>query len=139
MFLNRGQKALDEDWPRSDGDYYDQGGEGGGGGIGSGAGSGGGKDSGRGNGNGTMGGRGGSSTSTRHSRSGDGIGAEGAWPGGAREKEAVQGKEFLYCINLVRKQDDPTARRGARVKAMCVCSRYNFIEVRTGVFHMSRR
>ena len=36
---------------------------------------------------------------------------------------------FLHCLNLVRKKDDPTVRRGAVVKAMCVCSRYNFIEV----------
>lgn len=38
-------------------------------------------------------------------------------------------RNFLHCINLVRKQDDPTVRRGAVVKAMCVCSRYNYIEV----------
>jgi Docking domain of Afi1 for Arf3 in vesicle trafficking len=36
---------------------------------------------------------------------------------------------FLYCINLVRKKDDPTVRRGAVVKAMAVCSRYHFIEM----------
>ncbi|CAN0035318.1 unnamed protein product, partial [Hapterophycus canaliculatus] len=38
-------------------------------------------------------------------------------------------RNFLHCINLVRKQDDPTVRRGAAVKAMCVCSQYNYIEV----------
>lgn len=37
--------------------------------------------------------------------------------------------DFLHCMNLVRKQDDPSAQRGAVIKAMCVCSRYNFIEV----------
>eukprot|EP00904_Undaria_pinnatifida_P005219 jgi/Undpi1/1827/HiC_scaffold_12.g05214.m1 len=42
---------------------------------------------------------------------------------------AESGGDFLHCINLVRKQDDPTVRRGADVKAMCICSRYNFIEV----------
>ncbi len=36
---------------------------------------------------------------------------------------------FLYCINLVRKKDDPTERRGASVKAMAVCSQYHFVEV----------
>ncbi len=36
---------------------------------------------------------------------------------------------FLYCINLVRKKDDPTVRRGASVKAMAVCSQYHFVEV----------
>ena len=46
------------------------------------------------------------------------------------------GGEFLHCINLVRKQDDPTVRRGAVVKAMCICSRYNYIEV--GLFGVPR-
>lgn len=41
-------------------------------------------------------------------------------------------RNFLHCMNLVRKQDDPTARRGAVVKAMCVCSQYNYIEVGRG-------
>lgn len=36
---------------------------------------------------------------------------------------------FLYGINLVWKRDDAGARRGAVVKAMCICTRYNFIEV----------
>ncbi len=36
---------------------------------------------------------------------------------------------FLYCINLVRKKDDPTVRRGASVKAMAVCSQYHFVEI----------
>ncbi|CAN0510350.1 unnamed protein product, partial [Ectocarpus sp. 8 AP-2014] len=40
-----------------------------------------------------------------------------------------EGRSFLHCINLVRKQDDPTVRRGAVVKAMCICSQYNYIEV----------
>lgn len=48
---------------------------------------------------------------------------------GEEEEDEKKGKHFLHCINLVRKQDDPTVRRGAVVKAMCICSRYNFIEV----------
>ena len=51
------------------------------------------------------------------------------------EEEGGEGdgdRNFLHCINLVRKQDDPTVRRGAVVKAMCVCSRYNYIEVSFG-------
>ncbi|CAM9659828.1 unnamed protein product, partial [Chrysoparadoxa australica] len=44
------------------------------------------------------------------------------------EKEGRTGP-FLYCINLVRKKDDPTVRRGAVVKAMAVCSQYHFIEM----------
>lgn len=49
--------------------------------------------------------------------------------GGEGEGEEEGGRNFLHCINLVRKQDDPTVRRGAVVKAMCICSRYNYIEV----------
>lgn len=49
--------------------------------------------------------------------------------GGEGGGEGEGGRSFLHCINLVRKQDDPTVRRGAVVKAMCVCSRYNYIEV----------
>lgn len=49
--------------------------------------------------------------------------------GSPEEKAAVSLTPFLYCINLVRKKDDPTVRRGAIVKAMAVCSRYHFIEM----------
>ncbi|CAN0181531.1 unnamed protein product, partial [Ectocarpus fasciculatus] len=49
--------------------------------------------------------------------------------GGEGGGEGEGGRSFLHCINLVRKQDDPTVRRGAVVKAMCICSRYNYIEV----------
>ena len=38
-------------------------------------------------------------------------------------------QHFLYCINLVRKKDDSTVRRGAVVKALAVCSQYHFIEM----------
>jgi hypothetical protein len=48
----------------------------------------------------------------------------------AIDKAEEEGKTgpFLYCINLVRKKDDPTVKRGAVVKAMCICSQYNFLE-----------
>lgn len=46
-------------------------------------------------------------------------------PRGFEEDE----EPFLYGINLVWKRDDAGARRGAVVKAMCICTRYNFIEV----------
>lgn len=77
MFLNRGRKSLDEDWPNP----------------------------------------------SRMEEGGDDL-VESPF---GQEEEG--GGNFLHCMNLVRKEDDPSARRGAVVKAMCVCSRYNFIEV----------
>lgn len=49
---------------------------------------------------------------------------------GDAEEGGGDDRHFLHCINLVRKRDDPTVRRGAIVKAMCICSRFNYIEVR---------
>lgn len=37
-------------------------------------------------------------------------------------------KPFLYGLNLVKTRHDSTVRRGAIVKAMCILSRYSFIE-----------
>ncbi|KAG5182589.1 docking domain of Afi1 for Arf3 in vesicle trafficking-domain-containing protein [Tribonema minus] len=48
---------------------------------------------------------------------------------GSAAAAAAEPEPFLYCINLVRKKDDPTVRRGAVVKAMAVCSRHHFIEM----------
>ena len=50
--------------------------------------------------------------------------------GDGGERGGGDDRHFLHCMNLVRKHDDPTVRRGAVVKAMCICSRYNYIEVR---------
>lgn len=52
-----------------------------------------------------------------------------SWRGGEGAGGEGEGNEFLYCINLVKVKDDPSVRRGAVVRAMCICSRYNFIEV----------
>lgn len=40
----------------------------------------------------------------------------------------TEAKFFLYGINLVKTQRDEKARRGASVKAICIFSRYHFIE-----------
>ncbi|CAN0090813.1 unnamed protein product, partial [Ectocarpus sp. 4 AP-2014] len=99
MFLNRDKTALDEDWPA----YFD-GDE-----------------------------PAGSADKGRSSAGVDVVGDKSYEPrlarGGEGEGEEEGGRSFLHCINLVRKQDDPTVRRGAVVKAMCICSRYNYIEV----------
>lgn len=38
-------------------------------------------------------------------------------------------KNFLYGINLVKTKHDLTVRRGAIVKAICVFSRYHYVEI----------
>lgn len=40
----------------------------------------------------------------------------------------VERKAFLYGLNLVKTRHDSSVRRGAIVKAMCIFSRYHFIE-----------
>ncbi|CAM9773411.1 unnamed protein product [Scytosiphon promiscuus] len=105
MFLNRDKTPLDEDWPPAlDSD------ESGGGGLGQVP--------------------KGSSSSSSSAREVSTMRGDSYNPRLADEREAGKGeRHFLHCLNLVRKQDDPTARRGAVVKAMCVCSRYNYIEI----------
>ncbi|KAI9247594.1 docking domain of Afi1 for Arf3 in vesicle trafficking-domain-containing protein [Helicostylum pulchrum] len=43
----------------------------------------------------------------------------------------VQSEEnpLLYVLNLVRTKHDPTARRGARVKAMAICTRHQYLHI----------
>ncbi|KAG0166931.1 hypothetical protein DFQ28_003399 [Apophysomyces sp. BC1034] len=38
-------------------------------------------------------------------------------------------KPLLYVLNLVRTKHDATARRGARVKAMAICTRHQFLHI----------
>ncbi|TBU25631.1 mesa protein [Dichomitus squalens] len=45
---------------------------------------------------------------------------------GAADEE---GSKMLYVINLVRTKLDKTARRGAVVKAMAICTRYPFVQI----------
>ncbi|KAI0760198.1 spindle pole body interacting protein [Fomes fomentarius] len=40
-----------------------------------------------------------------------------------------EGSKMLYVINLVRTKLDKTARRGAIVKAMAICTRYPFVQI----------
>lgn len=47
---------------------------------------------------------------------------------------APEGPPFLYCLNIVRTKHDSTARRGALVKALAICSSYHFLQV-----HMSHK
>lgn len=46
-----------------------------------------------------------------------------------KEEEQTTIPYFLYGINLVKTKYDSNARRGAIVKAMCVFSRYHFLEI----------
>lgn len=57
------------------------------------------------------------SNTTTSSSSGEGNSASDA------------GKHFLYGLNVVKTRHDSTVRRGAIVKAMCIFSRYHFIEI----------
>ncbi|KAI8376380.1 docking domain of Afi1 for Arf3 in vesicle trafficking-domain-containing protein [Radiomyces spectabilis] len=41
----------------------------------------------------------------------------------------AQEKPLLYVLNLVRTKHDATARRGARVKAMAICTRHQFLHI----------
>ena len=38
-------------------------------------------------------------------------------------------KNFLYGINLVKTKHDTTVRRGAIVKAICIFSKYHYIDI----------
>ncbi|KAI1786728.1 mesa protein [Ganoderma leucocontextum] len=45
------------------------------------------------------------------------------------ENADEDGSKMLYVINLVRTKLDKTARRGAIVKAMAICTRYPFVQI----------
>jgi hypothetical protein len=45
------------------------------------------------------------------------------------EDAASSAKNFLYGLNVVKTRHDSSVRRGAIVKAMCVFSQYQFVEV----------
>ncbi len=42
---------------------------------------------------------------------------------------------FLYCMNIVRTKHDASARRGAVVKALAVCSPLPFVQVGAATRH----
>jgi len=45
------------------------------------------------------------------------------------QAESGASKKFLYCLSLVNNQKNDTARRGAVVKAISICTRYPFIQI----------
>ncbi|KAG1516564.1 hypothetical protein G6F47_007939 [Rhizopus delemar] len=45
------------------------------------------------------------------------------------EQEVEQKSPLLYVLNLVRTKHDATARRGARVKAMAICTRHQYLHI----------
>lgn len=51
---------------------------------------------------------------------------------GFNPPEVADGEEppLLYALNLVRTKMDSTVRRGAIVKALCICTPYRFFHVR---------
>ena len=44
-------------------------------------------------------------------------------------KEICGNNKFLYGINLVKTKHDSTVRRGAVVKAICIFSRYHYVDM----------
>ncbi|KAI8640915.1 docking domain of Afi1 for Arf3 in vesicle trafficking-domain-containing protein [Parasitella parasitica] len=47
----------------------------------------------------------------------------------AEQVKAGSAKPLLYVLNLVRTKHDVTARRGARVKAMAICTRHQYLHI----------
>ncbi|CAO3644707.1 unnamed protein product [Mucor hiemalis] len=45
------------------------------------------------------------------------------------KEEVAEEKPLLYVLNLVRTKHDATARRGARVKAMAICTRHQYLHI----------
>ncbi|GBE83981.1 spindle pole body interacting protein [Sparassis latifolia] len=50
-------------------------------------------------------------------------------PGASDGYEQSEKPELLYVLNLVRTKLDKTARRGAVVKAMAICTRHPFVQI----------
>ncbi|EJC99276.1 spindle pole body interacting protein [Fomitiporia mediterranea MF3/22] len=70
--------------------------------------------------------KGDSTASLGQAGEGDGVGVGDGKEGDGEEEE---GSELLYVLNLVRTKLDATARRGAEVKAMAICTRHPFIQI----------
>lgn len=47
----------------------------------------------------------------------------------SRPKRGTPGGGLLYVLNCVRMKEDKTARRGAHVKAMAICSPHPYIQI----------
>jgi hypothetical protein len=45
------------------------------------------------------------------------------------EPEAAEGPPLIYVLNLVNTKQDKTAKRGAVVKAMAICTRHPFLHI----------
>lgn len=45
------------------------------------------------------------------------------------EPEGGEGPPLIYVLNLVNTKQDPTAKRGAVVKAMAICTRHPFLHI----------
>ncbi|KAI9804872.1 MAG: hypothetical protein M1825_001241 [Sarcosagium campestre] len=45
------------------------------------------------------------------------------------ESDAIEGPPLVYVLNLVNTKQDTTAKRGAVVKAMAICTRHSFLHI----------
>ncbi|KAJ0394418.1 hypothetical protein P43SY_010915 [Pythium insidiosum] len=60
-------------------------------------------------------------------------------PGDEKAREASDDplQQFMYCLSVVRTHHDATVRRGARVKAVALCSRLKFAFSFKGVLEVA--
>ncbi|KAK4138223.1 spindle pole body interacting protein [Trichocladium antarcticum] len=54
------------------------------------------------------------------------------------EPEGMEGPPLVYVLNLVNTKQDKTAKRGAVVKAMAICTRHPFLHIYKARFALSR-
>ena len=45
------------------------------------------------------------------------------------QKQEYVPEEFLYCLNVLINKKDETAKRGAIIKSLAICSRYSFVNI----------
>lgn len=57
------------------------------------------------------------------------IGEESAEDSDESEPEGGEGPPLIYVLNLVNTKQDKTAKRGAVVKAMAICTRHPFLHI----------
>lgn len=56
------------------------------------------------------------------------------------EDEGGEGPPLIYVLNLVNTKQDKTAKRGAVVKAMAICTRHPFLHIyKVSIYHSSFR
>jgi hypothetical protein len=56
------------------------------------------------------------------------------------EDEGGEGPPLIYVLNLVNTKQDKTAKRGAVVKAMAICTRHPFLHIyKVSIYHNSFR